>query len=123
MRKDTMRYLVIVFLFFATNTHADPVRLYQIFTATKFVPKPSESIPQCKEFATISNSGFAKLIDFGNTDQFDCIALKKDDETCGLAITLKARNIPQINPFGNCHLSVRVHKVTQRIDRVVINLD
>src|SRR5690242_5652662 len=116
-----MKNIFFVFLFLTMNAYADPVRLYHIFTAAKFVPMPGEIIPQCKDFSTISRSGFAKLIDFDNADQIDCIALKEDDEACGLKITLKARTIPQIEPFGGCHLSVKVHKVTQRIDRIIID--
>lgn len=120
-----MRYLILCFLFFITDVYADPVRLYDIINiaGVEFVPIPGEINPQCQEFSKISAlTRSSKLIDFDSADKHNCTALTKNNETCGLNIILNARKIPQIQPFGNCHLITKVQKETQRIDRVYIGL-
>lgn len=112
-------------LFFATVTYADPVKLYDIFNVNglEFIPRPNETTPQCQEFSKISSGArSSKFIDFEGASRINCIVLLKKDETCGLNVTLNGTKLPEIEPFGNCHLATRVSSETQRIDRIVIGL-
>lgn len=121
-----MRFIVYCLsLFLTTAVYADPVKLYDIINVSgvEFIPGPDETIPQCQEFSKISSIiKSSKLIDFDDKDKIDCTAYTKNDATCGLKVTLNAQGLPQIEPFGNCHLAAKPQKETQRIDRIYIGL-
>lgn len=122
-----MQYFIcFLTLFLTTASYPDSmIKLYDIYNLTdiEFIAKPNEPNEQCQRFAKIPPfRKSCKVIEFDNIDKHNCIAMAKHDDTCGLLITLLPRRLLQVEPFGNCHLKSRTHKISQRIDRLLIGL-